>query len=149
MLRIDLERGFVRLAGAIGSSEVLGEHLAELEQHGETPWSFGEELRLFLEEVGLAYKLIPINIGKGEQFQPEFLRLAPNNRIPAIVDHDPAGGGEPIALFESGEILLYLAEKTGLLLPSDLRGRHQTLQWLFWQMITQGTLNTAAKFMAL
>lgn len=94
----------------------------------------GHKVTLLLEEVGLPYRIIPVNIGKGEQFKPEFLAIAPNNRIPAIVDHDPAGGGAPIPMFESGAILLYLAEKTGRLMPSDLRGRAEVLQWLFWQM---------------
>jgi GST-like protein len=94
----------------------------------------GHKITLFLEEAGLPYRIVPINIGKGEQFAPEFLRIAPNNRIPAIVDHDPVGGGEPIALFESGAILLYLADKLGTLIAADLRGRAETLQWLFWQM---------------
>lgn len=89
---------------------------------------------LFLEEAGLPYNVHPINIGQGEQFQPHFLKIAPNNRIPAIVDHEPADGGEPLSLFESGAILLYLAEKTGKFLPQDLRGRQTALQWLFWQM---------------
>ncbi len=89
---------------------------------------------LFLEETGLPYKLVPIDIGAGDQFDPDFLKIAPNNRIPALVDHDPAGGGEPISIFESGAMLLYLAEKTGQFLPADLRGRHEVLQWLFWQM---------------
>jgi GST-like protein len=94
----------------------------------------GHKITIYLEEAELPYNLVPINIGKGDQFQPEFLKIAPNNRIPAIVDHEPADGGEPISLFESGAILLYLAEKTGKLIPSDLRGRADTLQWLFWQM---------------
>ncbi|EJL02066.1 MULTISPECIES: glutathione binding-like protein [Pseudomonas] len=94
----------------------------------------GHKISLFLEEAGLPYKVHPINIGQGEQFKPEFLKIAPNNRIPAIVDHEPADGGEPISLFESGAILLYLAEKTGQFLPKDLRGRQEVLQWLFWQM---------------
>jgi GSH-dependent disulfide-bond oxidoreductase len=94
----------------------------------------GHKITIFLEEVGLPYNLVPINIGKGDQFQPEFLKIAPNNRIPAIVDHDPVGGGDPISVFESGAILLYLAEKTGKLISTDLRDRVETLQWLFWQM---------------
>ena len=89
---------------------------------------------LFLEEAGLDYALKPVNISKGEQFDPAFLEVAPNNRIPALVDHDPAAGGKPISVFESGAILLYLAEKTGRFLPADLAGRHEALQWLFWQM---------------
>ncbi len=94
----------------------------------------GHKITLFLEEAGLAYNLIPVNIGKGDQFKPEFLRIAPNNRIPAMVDHQPADGGEPISMFESGAMLLYLAEKTGKFIPSTLRERCDVLQWLFWQM---------------
>lgn len=94
----------------------------------------GHKITLFLEESGLPYRIFPVNIGKDEQFKPEFLKIAPNNRIPAIVDHEPVDGGEPLSLFESGAILLYLAEKTGRFIPQDLRGRQETLQWLFWQM---------------
>jgi GST-like protein len=94
----------------------------------------GHKITMFLEETGLEYKIIPVNIGKGDQFKSEFLAVAPNNRIPAIVDHAPKGGGAPISVFESGAILLYLAEKTGRFLPSDLRGRTEVIQWLFWQM---------------
>lgn len=94
----------------------------------------GHKVTMFLEESGLPYRIVPVNIGKGEQFAPEFLRIAPNNRIPAIVDHAPVGGGEPISVFESGAILLYLADKTGGFVPADLRGRNVALQWLFWQM---------------
>lgn len=93
----------------------------------------GHKVSLFLEEAGLPYTIHPINIGKGEQFAPDFLKIAPNNRIPAIVDHD-AADGQPLSLFESGAILLYLAEKTGQFIAQDLRGRQETLQWLFWQM---------------
>jgi GST-like protein len=98
------------------------------------PTPNGWKVSIMLEECGLPYTLKPVNIGRGEQFSPEFLALSPNNRMPAIVDHDPADGGAPIALFESGAILIYLAEKTGRFLPLDLRGRHATLQWLMWQM---------------
>ncbi len=94
----------------------------------------GHKITLFLEEAGLEYRIHPVNIGKNEQFAPAFLKISPNNRIPAIVDTQPADGGEPISLFESGAILLYLAEKTGQFIPHDLRGREQVLQWLFWQM---------------
>ncbi len=100
----------------------------------------GHKITLFLEETGLPYTLHPINIGKGEQFQPDFLRIAPNNRIPAIVDNAPADGGEPVSIFESGAILLYLAEKTGQFLSTDLRQRVDTLQWLFWQMAGLGPM---------
>ncbi len=94
----------------------------------------GHKVTMFLEESGLPYTIHPINIGQGDQFKPEFLRIAPNNRIPAIVDQVPQDGGEPIALFESGAILQYLAEKTGQFLSSDLRVRTETFQWLYWQM---------------
>lgn len=94
----------------------------------------GHKISLFLEESGLAYKVFPVNIGKNEQFEPDFLKISPNNRIPAIVDHHPADDGAPLSLFESGAILLYLAEKTGRFIPTDLRGRQEVSQWLFWQM---------------
>jgi GST-like protein len=94
----------------------------------------GHKISIFLEEAGLPYKIFPVNIGKDEQFKPEFLKIAPNNRIPAIVDHEPVDGSGPLSIFESGAILLYLAEKTGKFIPKDLRGRQETLQWLFWQM---------------
>lgn len=94
----------------------------------------GHKITMFLEEAGLPYRVIPVDIGKGEQFKSDFLRVSPNNRIPAIVDTKPAKGGKPISLFESGAILLYLAEKTGKFIPADLAGRAEVLQWLFWQM---------------
>lgn len=94
----------------------------------------GHKITLFLEEAALPYRIVPVNIGRGEQFSPEFLRLAPNNRIPAIVDHAPADGGAPLSIFESGAILLYLADKTGRFIPRDLRDRYLALQWLFWQI---------------
>ena len=93
----------------------------------------GHKITIFLEETGLPYRIVPVNIGQGDQFKPEFLAISPNNRMPAIVDHEP-GGGKPISVFESGAILLYLAEKTGKFLPADLRGRYDVMQWLFWQM---------------
>ncbi len=94
----------------------------------------GHKITMFLEETGLPYRIVPVRIGAGDQFKPEFLAISPNNRIPAIIDHEPADGGAPISVFESGAILLYLAEKTGRFIPSDLRGRTDVLQWLFWQM---------------
>ena len=100
----------------------------------------GHKITMFLEEVGLPYTIVPVNIGAGEQFQPEFLKIAPNNRIPAIVDHEPDIGTDPISVFESGAILLYLAEKTGKLIPTDLRDRVEVLQWLFWQMAGLGPM---------
>jgi GST-like protein len=100
----------------------------------------GDKITIFLEEVGLQYTIIPVNIGAGDQFRSEFLNISPNNRIPAIVDHEPADGGAPISVFESGAILLYLAEKTGKLIPQDLRNRTQVLEWLFWQMAGLGPM---------
>ena len=100
----------------------------------------GHKITIFLEETALRYKVMPVNIGKGEQFKAEFLAVSPNNRIPAIVDHAPAEGGKPISLFESGAILLYLADKAGKFVARDLRGRTETIQWLFWQMGNLGPM---------
>ncbi|WP_020651268.1 glutathione S-transferase N-terminal domain-containing protein [Solimonas variicoloris] len=100
----------------------------------------GHKITIFLEEAGLDYRIVPVHIGRGEQFRPDFLRIAPNNRIPAIVDHAPADGGAALTLFESGAILQYLAEKSGRFLPADLRGRAETMQWLFWQMAGLGPM---------
>ena len=94
----------------------------------------GHKITIFLEESGIPYRIVPVNISVGDQFKPEFLRISPNNRIPAITDDDPAEPGAPVSVFESGEILLYLAEKTGQFIAKDLRGRVEVLQWLFWQM---------------
>jgi GST-like protein len=94
----------------------------------------GHKITIFLEETGTPYKIIPINIGKGDQFKADFLAVSPNNRIPALVDHAPKDGGKPISVFESGAMLVYLAEKTGQFLSSDLRKRTDAMQWLFWQM---------------
>ena len=98
------------------------------------PTPNGNKITMFLEEVGLDYKIIPVNIGAGDQFTPEFLKISPNNRMPAIVDHAPADKGGAISVFESGAILLYLAEKTGKLLPANLLLRKTALEWLFWQV---------------
>lgn len=98
------------------------------------PTPNGHKITMYLEEAGLPYKILPVNIGTGEQFKPDFLAISPNNRMPAIVDHDPKDGGKPISVFESGAILTYLGEKTGKFLSSDLRVKFDTLQWLFWQM---------------
>jgi GSH-dependent disulfide-bond oxidoreductase len=98
------------------------------------PTPNGHKITMFLEETGVPYRIVPVNIGKGEQFNPDFLKIAPNNRMPAIVDHEPADKGAPLSVFESGAILLYLAEKTGRFLAKDLRHRVRTLEWLFWQM---------------
>jgi len=94
----------------------------------------GHKITIFLEEAGLEYKIIPVNIGKGEQFKADFLAVSPNNRIPAIVDHDPPDGGKPLSVFESGAILFYLANKTGKFISKDMRARVAALEWLFWQM---------------
>lgn len=92
------------------------------------------KVRIFLEEAGLEHKLMLVDIGKGEQYKPEYLAISPNNKVPALMDHDPPGGGAPMVLFESGAILLYLAEKTGRFMPQDLRVRYEVLKWLFWQV---------------
>ena len=94
----------------------------------------GHKITIALEELGLPYRIRPVNIGKGEQFEPAFLRISPNNRIPAIVDDAPADGQGPLSIFESGAILSYLAEKTGRLLPAETRGKFEVLQWVFWQV---------------
>jgi len=94
----------------------------------------GHKITIFLEEAGVPYKIFPVNIGKGEQFSSDFLKIAPNNRIPAIVDTAPADGGQPIAVFESGAILEYLGDKTGKFLPRDARPRAEVVQWTYWQM---------------
>jgi GST-like protein len=98
------------------------------------PTPNGHKITMFLEETGLDYKIFPVDISAGDQFKPEFLAFSPNNRMPAIIDHAPADGGEAITVFESGAILVYLAEKTGRFLPRDVRGRKMVLEWLFWQM---------------
>ena len=98
------------------------------------PTPNGWKVSIMLEECGLPYKMLPVNIGRGEQFQPGFLAISPNNRMPAIVDHDPPGGGAPVSVFESAAILVDLAEKTGKFMPKDLRGRIAVTEWLFWQM---------------
>jgi len=94
----------------------------------------GHKVTVFLEEAGVPYRIVPVNISTGEQFRPGFLKISPNNRMPAIVDDEPAEAGPPVSLFESGAILLYLAEKTGKFIPKDLRGRADVLQWMFGQM---------------
>jgi GST-like protein len=98
------------------------------------PTPNGWKIAIMLEETGLPYRVVPVNIGRGEQFRPEFLALSPNNRMPAIVDPSPPDGGGPLSVFESGAILLYLGEKTGRFLPADLRGRYEVTQWVMWQM---------------
>ena len=104
------------------------------------PTPNGHKITMFLEETGVAYTLSPVNIGAGDQFKPAFLAISPNNRMPAIVDHAPQAGGEPISVFESGAILQYLAEKTGQLLPKDTRGRIAALEWVYWQVANLGPM---------
>ncbi|HXZ86738.1 MAG TPA: glutathione S-transferase N-terminal domain-containing protein [Myxococcota bacterium] len=108
------------------------------------PTPNGWKITIALEELGLPYRIVPVNIGRGEQFKPEFLAISPNNRMPAIVDHDPADGGPPLPVFESGAILIYLAEKTGKLMPKGLRGRVQVLEWVMWQMGGLGPMSGQA-----
>lgn len=104
------------------------------------PTPNGLKITLFLEETGLAHRIVPVDIRNGGQFDPAFLAVSPNNRIPAIVDHAPADGGAALPVFESGAILQYLADKTGQFLSPDLRVRTETLQWLFWQMAGLGPM---------
>ena len=98
------------------------------------PTPNGWKISIMLEELGLPYKVIPVNIRAGEQFRPEFLAISPNNRIPAIVDHTPSDGGEPFSVFETGAILIYLADKTGRFLPTEMRARSGVIQWVMWQI---------------
>lgn len=104
------------------------------------PTPNGWKVSIALEELELPYRIVECNIARGEQFEPTFLEISPNNRIPAIVDNDPTGGGPPIPVFESGAILHYLAEKTGRLLPADPRLRVQAIEWMYWQMANQGPM---------
>jgi GST-like protein len=104
------------------------------------PTPNGWKVTIMLEECGLEYRILPVDIGGGDQFKPEFLRISPNNRMPAIVDHDPPGGGAPISIFESGAILEYLADKTGKFLPKAPAGRYKVLQWVHWQMANLGPM---------
>ena len=102
------------------------------------PTPNGHKITMFLEETGIPYSIRPVDIGKGEQFAPDFLRIAPNNRMPAIIDDAPVGGGPPISVFESGAILMYLAQKHRVLRPDDVRGQVEVMQWLFWQVANLG-----------
>ena len=108
------------------------------------PTPNGWKITILLEELGLPYDVHPVNITSGEQFKPAFLKLSPNNRMPALVDRSPAGGGAPVTLFESGAILMYLAEKTGRFLPADLRGRYEVIKWVMWQMGGLGPMSGQA-----
>ena len=102
------------------------------------PTPNGWKVAIMLEELGLPYRTVITNISKGDQFAPAFMAISPNNRMPAIVDHDVAG--DPLSVFESGAILFYLAEKTGRLIPADPLGRKEALEWLFWQTGNQGPM---------
>jgi len=102
------------------------------------PTPNGKKVTILLEECGLAYRIVPCRIGQGDQFTDAFLRISPNNRMPALVDTDPKDGGAPISVFESGAIMLYIAEKAGQFYPTELRARHEVNQWLMWQMANQG-----------
>jgi GST-like protein len=102
------------------------------------PTPNGHKVSILLEELGLPYKMVPVNIGRGDQFAPEFLKISPNNRMPAIIDHEPQGGGPPLSIFESGAIMMYLAEKAGRFWPTEPRARYEVAQWVMWQMANQG-----------
>ncbi len=102
------------------------------------PTPNGKKVTILLEECGMPYRIVPCAIGQGDQFKHEFLAICPNNRMPAMVDNEPAGGGEPIALFESGAIMMYIAEKAGQFYPQELAKRYEVNQWLIWQMANQG-----------
>ena len=102
------------------------------------PTPNGKKVTILLEECGMPYKMIPCHIARGDQFTDEFLKISPNNRMPALVDHDPPGGGAPISIFESGAMMMYIAEKAGRFYPQDLRTRYEVNQWLIWQMANQG-----------
>ena len=102
------------------------------------PTPNGKKVTIQLEELGLPYRVTPCNIGKGDQFTDGFLSISPNNRMPALVDHEPADGGDPLSVFESGAIMMYLAEKTGRFMPTDIRGKAEVTQWVMWQMANQG-----------
>ena len=102
------------------------------------PTGNGKKTVILLEELGLPYTIKPINIGRGDQLTPDFLKISPNGRMPAIVDHEPMGGGAPISIFESGPIMMYLAEKTGRFWPQDPRSKYEVAQWVGWQLANQG-----------
>ena len=102
------------------------------------PTPNGKKVTILLEECELPYRIVACNIAKGDQFTDDFLEISPNNRMPALIDHDPPGGGEPIAIFESGAMMMYIAEKAGRFYPQELRARYEVNQWLIWQMANQG-----------
>ena len=102
------------------------------------PTPNGKKVTILLEECGVAYNMIPCNIAKGDQFSDEFLKIGPNNRMPAMIDHEPLDGGKPISVFESGAMMMYIAEKTGMFWPQELRPQYEVTQWIMWQMANQG-----------
>ena len=102
------------------------------------PTPNGKKVAILLEELGVPYKMIPLHIGRGDQFAKEYLKLNPNHRMPSLVDHEPKGGGGPLSIFESGAIMMYLAEKHGRFWPQDVRGKWEVAQWVLWQMANQG-----------
>jgi GST-like protein len=102
------------------------------------PTPNGTKVTILLEECGLEYKVVPVNIGRGDQFTPEFLKMNPNHRMPVLVDHKPKGGGDPISVFESGAIMMYVAEKAGKFFPQEMRQKYDVIQWVIWQMANQG-----------
>lgn len=102
------------------------------------PTPNGKKVTILLEECGLPYKIVPVNIQRGDQFSDEFLKMNPNHRMPVMVDHEPKGGGAPISVFESGSIMMYVAEKSGKFWPQDVRGKYEVNQWVMWQMANQG-----------
>ena len=102
------------------------------------PTPNGKKVTILLEELGLIYNVVPVNIGRGDQFTDDFLRINPNHRMPVLVDHEPADGGAPLAIFESGAIMMYIAEKAGKFWPQDARGKYEVTQWVIWQMANQG-----------
>jgi GST-like protein len=102
------------------------------------PTPNGKKVTILLEECGLPYRVVACNIAQGAQFSDEFLKIGPNNRMPALLDHEPEGGGEPVAVFESGAMMMYLAEKAGRFWPQDVHARYEVVQWVMWQMANQG-----------
>jgi GST-like protein len=102
------------------------------------PTPNGKKVTILLEELGAPYRIVPVHIGRGDQFADGFLKISPNNRMPALVDTEPTGGGEPISVFESGAIMMYLAEKEGRFWPQDIRTKYEVTQWVMWQMANQG-----------
>ena len=102
------------------------------------PTPNGKKVTIPLEECGVPYKMVPCNIAKGDQFTDQFLKISPNNRMPAMVDNEPLDGSDPIAVYESGAMMMYIAEKTGQFWPQDIRKKYEVNQWVMWQMANQG-----------